>query len=81
MQQNIGGYQPQQQFDITEAVQKKCDCGSEHFNQAYKLGVISGMAPRNRTGKDVIVRFEVFLCRECGKEFGKIDGPMPPGDE
>lgn len=81
MKQNIGGYQPQPQFDVTQARPKKCSCGCEYFNQAFRLGVISGMAPGNNTGKDVLVRFEAFLCRDCGKDQGQDAGPMPPGDE
>ena len=68
---NLGGPM-QQPFDISEAIQKHCEkCGGLTFDQAVKLGLISKMAGRNRTGQDVLVKFEVYLCRSCGHEYGQ----------
>ena len=67
----IGG-QPQM-FDVSEAIMRPCEsCGGMLFEQAVRLGVISNMAPKNRTGKDVLVQFPIFLCRGCGWEWGKM---------
>jgi len=68
----VGGGMQQQPFDISEAMQKACEkCGGATFNQAVKLGLISKMAPKNRTGQDVLVKFEVYICRSCGHEYGQ----------
>ena len=65
----IGGQQP---FDPREGVQRKCaQCDGEHFDPVVKLAVISKMAPTNRTGQDVLIKIEVYLCRACGVEFGQ----------
>jgi len=68
---NIGAGQ-QQQFDVSDAVQRKCArCEGEHFDLVVRLAVISKMSPKNRTGQDVLIKFECYLCRSCGAEFGK----------
>ena len=65
----IGGQQP---FDISEATPTKCQaCGCEHFTPAVRLGVISKLASRNRTNQDLLIRFDVYMCRACGLEYGK----------
>lgn len=66
---NIGGQQ--QPFDISQAVQKQCvKCKGEHFDKAFRLGLISPMAPGNKTGQEVRVEYQTYLCRACGHEFG-----------
>jgi hypothetical protein len=61
----------QQPFDIREAVGKKCEkCSSVNFDKVFKLGIISSIAPGNKTGQDVRVEFQTYLCRGCGHEFG-----------
>ena len=68
---NIGGGQTQA-FDVREAVQRRCAaCDGEYFDPVVRLGVISKVAPNNRTGQDVLVPMQCFLCRGCGGEFGK----------
>jgi len=68
----IGGSQQQQPFDINEAIPKRCiDCNGETFDLMYRLAVISAVAPKNRTGKDILVKLETFLCRGCEWEYGK----------
>ena len=69
----IGGQQ--QPFDARDAVQRRCAiCDGEHFDAVVKLAVVSKMSPTNRTGQDVLIKIEVYLCRGCGLEFGK---PVP----
>ena len=61
----------QQMFDLSEAIPKVCDkCKGEHFDKVYRLGMISKMASRNKTGQDVRVEYQTYLCRSCGHEFG-----------
>jgi hypothetical protein len=70
---NIGGQQ--QPFDISEAVPKQCvKCQGEHFDKAFRLGLISPMAARNLTQQEVRVEYQTYLCRACGHEFGQ---PVP----
>ncbi len=65
----VGGQQ--QMFDVTEAVPKVCDkCKGEHFDKVYRLGMIPKMAIRNKTGQEIRVEYQTFLCRSCGHEFG-----------
>lgn len=64
----VGGQQP---FNISEAVKKRCvKCGGEHFDKAFRLGMISPMAPGNLTRQEVRVEYQTYLCRACGHEFG-----------
>ena len=65
----IGQQQPQ--FDPAQAIPNQCICGSELFTQAVRLSKLSRMAPGNKTGQDLTVRFEVFVCKSCGLEVGK----------
>jgi len=70
---NIGGQKLP--FDISQATPKNCDaCGCQHFMVAVRLGLISGMASGNITGRDQLVKFEVYLCIKCGHEYGQ---PVP----
>jgi hypothetical protein len=65
----IGGQQ--QPFDIREAVQKQCEkCSGEIFDKAFRLGLISPMAPGNKTGQEVLVEYQTYICRACRHEFG-----------
>lgn len=57
--------------DITQAIPRPCSCGCVWFDKAFRLGVISAIAPGNRTGKEVVVEYPTYLCRECGVEAGK----------
>ena len=60
------------QFDLKDALKKACDCGAELFQKAIRLGVISALAPSNRTQQDIIVEYPVYVCRTCGQEFGSF---------
>ena len=63
------GQQPQ--FDAREAVKKSCEkCGFDYFEKVYKIGMIPVVAPSNKTGKEVRINYEIFICLKCGHEFG-----------
>ena len=66
---NIGGQQ--QPFDVREALPKACaKCKGEHFDKAFRLGLISPVAAGNKTGQEIRVEYQTYLCRGCGHEFG-----------
>lgn len=68
----IGGAQQQVPFDISQARQQNClGCKSNLFDLAYRVGIISSMAPGNKTGQNVTVKYEAYICHECGLELGK----------
>lgn len=72
----IGGTQQQGPFDISQAQPKGClGCGGGLFDLVYRIGIISAMAPGNKTGQNVTVKYEVFLCHKCGLELGKQPEP------
>jgi hypothetical protein len=63
--------QPQQQVDASQATQQMCKmCGCKHFKQVVTLGVVSVVAPGNKTGRSVLTVAPAYLCCECGLEFG-----------
>jgi len=73
----IGGGQ-KQSFDISQAEPKRCAvCGSEFFDEVYRIGIISKFAAGNTLNQDLQVKFVTYLCHQCGHEFGK---PVPPLD-
>ena len=67
----IGTQQPQ--FDINQAVYKKCECGCEYFDKVFKVGMISELAPGNTTRKEIPVERAVFICRKCEKESNPLE--------
>jgi hypothetical protein len=65
----------QQPFDISQAVQKQCaKCKGDYFDKVFRIGMISPMAPGNKTGQEIRVEYQTYLCRLCGREFG---APIP----
>jgi len=63
-----------QQVNINEAdtLETKCmACGGELFNVAYRLRTFPALSPKNPTGKDQLIKMEVYMCQACGHEFGK----------
>ena len=49
---------------------KSCEqCSGEFFDLTYRKGIISGVNPKNVTGKDQVVQVPVVVCRACGVEF------------
>ena len=67
--------QPQQQkvmFQYDEATPRAClKCGELYFISTVKIGVIPSTHPRNPTGKEVELPFNVYICRACGHEHGQ----------
>ena len=41
------------------------------FDVTYRLRTFPALSPKNPTGKDQLIKVEVYLCRTCGHEFGK----------
>jgi hypothetical protein len=69
----INNQQPM--FDVTQAVQKKCECGAENFDKIYTIRMVSKLAPGNRTQRDIIVEVPVYyVCRNCGEKLNLLDG-------
>ena len=67
---DISGGQ-QQPYNIKEAISRKClKCGHELFDMAIRLGHISKMSPGNRSGQDILVKYESYVCRKCEWEYG-----------
>ena len=59
-------------IDPSQAVRKTCQqCGGEIFEKVCRLGIISKLAPGNRTGGDVNVELHMYLCKACGAELVK----------
>jgi hypothetical protein len=57
--------------DPSEAVIQKCVmCESELFNKIFKIGIVSAVAPRNRTGQELLAETHFFYCHKCGHRYG-----------
>lgn len=66
------GDQPQVQIDINDTTEQLClKCHGQHFELVMKLRVFSRLSPKNPSGKDALIKMEVYLCRDCGHEYGK----------
>ena len=67
--------QPQQvqvSLTPTDVNMKSCPlCQFEYFDGVVKLGIFSGLNPKNPTGQDQLIQFQVYVCRSCGQEYGK----------
>jgi len=59
----------QPQLDPKQASPRACLCGSEFFDVAYRIGIVSRLAPGNQTSRDVLIKYEALICRGCGVEF------------
>lgn len=73
MSNNIGNRIPtigqaQPQVDVTQAIRRSCVCGNDIFDKAFRVGVISKLAPGNTTNLDLLVDGIVYVCRACGHE-------------
>jgi len=66
---------PRQQpppFDPSQATPAIClDCNGEFFDKAYRVAIVSVLAPGNATGKNIVLEYPVYLCHKCGKELQK----------
>ena len=64
---------PQQiQIDAFDTIESKCKaCGGVLFDLAYRHRILPSISPKNPSGRDQPIKFEVFICRQCGVELGK----------
>ena len=60
----------QVQITAGDTIERKCGCGGEIFDTAYRIRVLPRISPKNPTGRDQVVKVETFVCRSCGKELG-----------
>lgn len=66
--------QPQQlqlAVDISETEPVQCGCGNNLFLLAYRRRNLTSVSPKNPTGKEIPLKFEVYICCKCGLELGK----------
>jgi hypothetical protein len=62
--------QPQQiqiQIDPEKDKPVACVCGCIDFEPAVRLYRISAVHPANPTGKDLVTKMGVLVCRKCGE--------------
>ena len=75
MQPGIPAQQPQKvniSIGPNDIIFKPCEqCGYEFFDVAYRPGIMSSVNPKNPSGKDILLKTDVLLCRGCGWEYGK----------
>ncbi|WP_020402221.1 hypothetical protein [Gracilimonas tropica] len=45
-----------------------CKCGSQLFEVKLKVGRLSQVHPKNKTGEPMLADLPVKVCAECGKE-------------
>ena len=65
------GAQPQRthvQLGAGDTIEKRCACGGELFDIAYRYRILPRINPKNPTGMDQPIKVEVFMCRACGIE-------------
>ena len=64
--------QKQNLISINDTVEQNCPkCFSQYFDIVTKLRIFSKLNPKNLSGKDVLIKVEVYLCRDCGHEYGR----------
>ena len=64
--------QKQNHIGINDTVEQHCPkCFGQYFDIATKLRIFSKLNPKNLSGKDVLIKVEVYLCRDCGHEYGQ----------
>ncbi len=71
----------QQMVDLSQAVQKQCKCGSMCFDKAFRIAVVSKLAPGNRIQDDVVCEVGIYICRECGQELRPLEGEGQSNDQ
>lgn len=47
---------------------EKCICGSTSFLQAQRIGRLSAVHPKNKTGQVQYIPFPTVACVNCGEE-------------
>ena len=64
--------QKQKPIDINDTTAQKCpQCSGQYFNTCIKLRILSKLNPKNQAGKDVLIKVVVYLCHNCGHEYGQ----------
>ena len=64
--------QKQNHISINDTVEQTCPkCFGQYFDIATKLLIFSKLNPKNSSGKDVLIKVEVYLCRDCQHEYGQ----------
>lgn len=66
----IGGNPGQVMIMPGDTLEKGCTCGGAVFRTAVRLRILPAVSPKNPTGKDQLLKVEVYLCETCGKELG-----------
>lgn len=64
--------QKQNPISINDTVEQACPkCLGQYFDIVTKLRIFSKLNPKNLSGKDVLIKVEVYLCRDCKHEYGQ----------
>ena len=62
----------QKQISIKDTVEQMCPkCLGQYFDIVTKLQIFPKLNPKNSSGKDVLIKVEVYLCRDCKHEYGQ----------
>ncbi|MEX0662085.1 MAG: hypothetical protein WEA58_04140 [Balneolaceae bacterium] len=63
--------QPNTTVEVTadDLTFQKCECESQTFITAHKIGVLSVIHPKNNTGKKQHVSVPVAVCTNCNEIF------------
>jgi hypothetical protein len=58
---------------LTEAdtIERQCPCGGKLFDLAYRVRIWPSVSPKNQSGRDLTIKIEAFVCRDCGLELGQ----------
>lgn len=64
------GQGQQIKIDFNNAIQEKCECGSEYFDQVNTIFRISALV--SPTGQELIVQQPVLICANCKKRFNLV---------
>ena len=64
----IGAQPGQIQIGPQDTTKRTCECGGELYDTAHRLRTLPAISPKNPTGRDMLVKVEVYLCRACGAE-------------
>jgi hypothetical protein len=69
-----GPPQGQPDIDPTDLPEVECECGSNTFQEAYKMKMVSKIV--SPTGEEGLMPIQTFVCSQCGKEHNefKIEG-------
>lgn len=68
----IGGMPGQIQIDANDTIEKRCEaCDGQLFDLAYRYRILPSISVKNPSGKDMAIKVEAFVCRNCGHELGQ----------